>query len=734
MITEDETRLFSEEMPSGQNVAPAGECGFFRQLARHIPSLIWCFDLNFQLIYINAAVTACLGYSRRDAYLLKADQLLTPSSFQHALDILQQEWAKEARGEPTLPYVIMELEHLRRDGSRVWMEVEATFLPDDDGRPSGFMGLSRDITSRRRMLQTLEQKEAHLQLLVKESQILAKIGRIVSSSLDFADIYESLAQEVVKLIPCDRLSVTLRTAGEDYLASVYSWGMKIAERERNEPFPLKGTLGEKIMATGQSLYIPEVTPDLADRFPGSIYVSHPEIKAVLGVPLMAKSRVFGVLFFTFLKPAPLNPRELRVAEQVADQIAGALAMAHLFKEHERLLLEGKIMEERLRQAHKMEAIGTLAGGIAHDFNNILSAVIGYAELASWELPEGSRAKRNLQRVVEAAFRGRDLSRQILTFSRKTASERQPLDLASIVKDAIKLLRASIPSSIEIQTLVEGENHTVMADATQMHQVLMNLVTNAAQAVESPGGLIAVTLAAEPVPRDRPFLFGSLEGSSCVRLQVADNGCGMTPEVLSRIFEPYFTTRGGEQGTGLGLAVVLGIVNDSGGALNVASKPGQGSIFDLYFPAAGTAEAVSPEAARKETPVLLSRGQGEAILYVDDEEAIVAAARELLTNLGYRVRAFSDSREALMAFQADPPAWDLVITDLTMPGLSGYDLAAAIKRTRPRLAVLLCTGYHDAVNAASQEKASVDEVLLKPLSLEKLAAVVREILDRRPGRS
>ncbi|MGD0231014.1 MAG: response regulator [Syntrophorhabdales bacterium] len=381
----------------------------------------------------------------------------------------------------------------------------------------------------------------------------------------------------------------------------------------------------------------------------------------------------------------------------------------------------KHAEAQLRQAHKMEALGTLTGGIAHDFNNILGAMIGFTELAQERALKGSLQEHHLRRVMEAGLRGRELVKQMLTFSRRTEQKKDLLQLSSIVKESMKLLGASIPSTINIRVKVDGGSGLVLADPTQMQQVLMNLCTNAAHAMLEKGGTLDVELSGVTVPPSDGNSHAVAPGLY-MKLVVRDTGAGISPDIMGKLFDPFFTTKKLGEGTGLGLSVVDGIVKQHNGYITVASEPGKGSAFTVYLPRA--AEAAPTETVRDDA---IPTGH-EKVLFVDDEEALVEMGQELVEGLGYRVTARTSSIDALATLKADPAAYDLIITDQTMPDMTGLELAEAALAVRRDIPVILCTGFSHIVNADRARAAGIRAFAMKPLTRRELAETIRKVLD------
>jgi PAS domain S-box-containing protein len=385
------------------------------------------------------------------------------------------------------------------------------------------------------------------------------------------------------------------------------------------------------------------------------------------------------------------------------------------------------LEQQLRQAQKLEALGTLAGGIAHDFNNILGAIMSYTELARREVSLQAGVQEDLAQVLKACDRARDLVRQILSFSRQNRQERRPLALRPVVSEALKLLRSSLPATIELVQDLQPDLPQVLADPTQIHQILLNLCTNSSHALQGQIGKISVAL--ETFHADASFTstHPDVRPGTFVRLIVRDNGHGMDEGTLKRAFEPFFTTKGPGEGTGLGLSVVHGIVQEHDGAIHVASEKGQGTTFWVYFPALGA----EPEAPTLPAPSLIP-GHGEELLVVDDEPALGEVMVRLLSKLGYKPTALTEPHQALALFRENPHRFAAVITDLTMPAVTGIELGQAILAIRPTVPILLCSGFSGTYSPEMAQALGFVDLLCKPMNLQQLSLAVHHALQSRTG--
>lgn len=399
-------------------------------------------------------------------------------------------------------------------------------------------------------------------------------------------------------------------------------------------------------------------------------------------------------------------------------LLGILTIAILLRQlrHiEQAQIEKENLEAQLRQSQKMEAVGTLAGGIAHDFNNILGAILGYGELAQQSSEEGSAVRRYVDNVMHAAGRAKALVERILGFSRSGLGERVPVNVQYVIEETLELLQASLPAGIRLERRLEAGNAAVIGDAIHLHQVAMNLCTNALHAMGQNGGVLGVDLERIELTEQRMLSRGTLAPGIYVRLAVSDTGSGIPPEVAERIFDPFFTTKRVGEGTGLGLALVHGIVTDLGGAIDVTTQVGQGTRFEIWLPASGETGRPTVQPARP-----LPLGSGQVVMIVDDERALVALAEESLADLGYEPVGFDSSKAALQALQADSHRFDLVLTDQAMPDLKGTDLAREIRQLRPDVPIILISGHGGTELAKQAAAIGVNEVLHKPLQRRDLA--------------
>jgi two-component system, cell cycle sensor histidine kinase and response regulator CckA len=380
------------------------------------------------------------------------------------------------------------------------------------------------------------------------------------------------------------------------------------------------------------------------------------------------------------------------------------------------------MEAQIREVQRIESLGTLAGGIAHDFNNILAAILGYAELAQLQCQVDSNLRNYVSEIFKAGNRARELVQQILLFSRQGRSEKGPMDIGRVVNEALKLIKATLPSNIAILKNISPNLAPVFANEIQIHQIVMNLCTNAYHAIKTTDGMLDVNLKAISLLDQDTQSHPDMNPGNYIMLSISDNGCGISPDIINRIFDPYFTTKPTGEGTGLGLSIVHGIVKDHGGCIKVYSEVGVGTTFHVFLPAADTAtETVAKQAEQLPTG-------NECILLVDDEKALIDLGRDLLERLGYRVETRASSIDAIEAFRTNSQKYNLVISDITMPKMTGDEMARQMKAIRPDIPIILCSGFSDRIHAQTMKTIGIRAVLMKPVLYADLAHTVRQVLE------
>jgi PAS domain S-box-containing protein len=405
-----------------------------------------------------------------------------------------------------------------------------------------------------------------------------------------------------------------------------------------------------------------------------------------------------------------------VYKDEAEKVIGVFAAA-------RDIAEKSKLERQLRHSQTMEVIGTLAGGISHDFNNIIAGIIGLGEMVIEDLPKGDPNHRKLELILKGAFRGRDVIKQILAFSRQGEQEKKPVSMSLILSEAMPFIRASLPSTIEIRQNNYTKSDLIPGDKTQIHQVILNLCTNAAHAMRDRGGVLEISLKDAHFEANDPDLSPELKPGPYLNLTVSDTGCGIEPEVIERIFDPFYTTKSTGEGTGLGLSVVHGIVKSHNGIIKVYSQPGQGSAFHIFIP-----KMVS-EPSEETEEISVSPGGHEHILVVDDEEILVEMGTQRLERLGYRATGKLSSLEALEVFRNEPDKFNLVVTDYTMPNMTGLELAKEMLRIRPDLPIVMCSGLNEPVPMGKIKEIGVKEFYVKPIEKDHFATLIRRVLDQ-----
>ena len=596
----------------------------------------------------------------------------------------------------------------------LWLSVNASprFSPGGD-RPSGVFVTFADISEIKRAEAALRGQNAYMAALHETALDLIR-------RLDLDGLLQALVNRAARLAdaPHGFLYLYDPEAGELEMKA----GAGIFARTRG----LRMKPGEGLAGRAFREQRPLHLSDYRAWPHRSANPAFADVRSAAAFPLISGDQVEGVIGFAHDRPdqrsTPADVARLepfaRLASIALDNARLHTRVRHELAERKRAEGESRDMERQLRRAQKMEAMGALAGGIAHDFNNILGAILGYTELALYEVPADSQARRKMEQVMRAGHRARDLVRQILLFGRENREDRELIRMGPVVKEAVKLLRASLPATIAVERRVDRDLGPVLGNSTEIHQIVMNLCTNAGHAMEETGGVLRISLTGVTLDAEAP---PPLVPGRHLRLTIRDTGPGMSPETLERIFDPYFTTKNPTKGTGLGLSIVHRIVETMGGAIQARSDPGAGATFDVYFPEA--------RARRKSPPAAASRGSGDGqrILFVDDEPALAELGREMLDRMGYRADACEDPKTALRRFSEAPNRYDLVLTDMTMPGMTGDRLARELRRIRPNLPVVICTGFSERINETRAKEAGAFALLMKPVTLDDLSKTLHNAL-------
>lgn len=552
--------------------------------------------------------------------------------------------------------------------------------------------------------------------------ILNIISQTVSRTLDLDKILNGAIENIIELLKVD--GVFLRFLSEDDQELVLN-AHKGFTTEQLSKLPISRKYGDgsnwKTLLSDQVVHMEFNPEDPYQQQTNSFGMRIGAHSAIL-FPLKSKDKMLGTMAIYSFAIRKFTEQEIELCTNIGDQIGIAIENARLYKDKELTIKELKDAQEQLQQSQKMESIGTLAGGIAHDFNNILGIIVGNTELALDDVPEWNPAHANLEEIKTASLRAAGIVKQLLNFSRRTDMELKPIGAISVIKDALKFLRSTIPTTIEIRKHLPDTDVAIFADPTQINQVMMNLCINASQAMEQTGGNLTVNVEEVILDDNSARDYPDLRSGKHVKVTVSDTGSGIDPEIIGRIFDPYFTTKEVGKGSGMGLAVVHGIVKNYNGAISVASESGKGATFTILFPV-----ATEKPVMEVKTPAEIPRGN-ETILFVDDEKSIVNVARKVLERLGYKVESKLNPVEALEQFQSKPDQFDLVITDMTMPQMTGVILSEKIMEIRPDIPVIICTGHSALIDKERAKRLGIAAYIMKPIIMTEIAKTIRKVLD------
>jgi PAS domain S-box-containing protein len=690
----------------------------FRELYDNAPVGYHAYDLEGRITDVNRTDLEMLGYT--------VDEMIGQTIWR--FNVEEEEARKQilAKLAGTLPPArSIERTYRRKDGTTFPVLCQDRLILDERGGIKGIRCTIQDITERKRAEETLKKSEGIARRLAQENAAMAEVGRIASSTLNIEEVYERFAEEVKKIIRFDRIVINLINTEKGTVRNAYIAGEMVRDRNAGEIYPLRGSGSAEMVRTRSTVLLQteDYTED-RDRFPMLLSTFEAGFRSIMDVPLFSKGEIIGGLLLRSHKPYAYTDKEVRLAERIGSQIAGAIANAQLYTERIDAEREKGSLEEQFRQSQKLEAIGQLAGGVAHDFNNLLTVIRGYSQLSLSELKEGDPLVENQQEILAASIRAGDLTRQLLAFSRKQLLEFKVLDLNSLIQGIEKMLRRIIGEDIELLIHSEGDLGRVKADPGQMEQVILNLAVNSRDAMPSGGKLILET---NNVYLDEEYAHRhiSVNPGQYVRLSVSDTGCGMTPEVKKKALEPFFTTKEKAKGTGLGLSTVYGIVKQTGGNVWIYSEDGKGTTIKIYLP---RVDEPAEELEVKKRVEVVPRGS-ETVLVVEDEEMVRRLAVLLLEKQGYKVLEAPNGAEAFLVCDQYKGPIHLVVTDVVMPGVSGPELIDRLRQMRQDFETLYMSGYAD--EAVEFHGVQVKQVafIQKPFTMETLATKVREVLDK-----
>jgi PAS domain S-box-containing protein len=630
----------------------------YRTILDNIEDGYYEVDARGKFIFFNDSLCEILGYSRSVLMEMSYRDLLEKKYLGRVNKIFNHVFTT---GEP---FKGSDWEIFRHDGEKCQIDASVSLIIDEDKQPIGFRGIIRDITDRKKDEKALkESKEKYRQLFHHAPAGIYEIdfikGKLISVNDVLCEYSGYSSEELLEMSVYEIMTPESQKIFTARLEKLFN-GQKIPE---SSEFQIRKKGGEIIWILTNARYFYE------DGYP-----------------------------------------------------KGATVVVHNIDERKKAEEEKRHLEDQLRQAQKMEAIGTLAGGIAHDFNNILSAIMGYTEMSLLKISEDDNVRSYLQKVIKASNRARDMVRQILAFSRQASFERKPVRVSQVVKDAGKLLNASLPSTIDIRMDIDSGNGIVDADEIQIHQIIMNLCTNAAYSMRIDGGILGISLCTVELGEKEVAVHPEVKPGMFLKLSIRDTGGGISPEVMERIFDPYFTTKPRGEGTGLGLSIVHGLVKAHKGFISVENDFGSGAAFHIFLPK--TENKVIPD---KVESTDLPSGS-ERILFLDDEQAVADVGKQMLDYLGYHVTTHVSSTKALAHFQSDPDKYDLVITDMTMPELTGDKLSQQILSIRPDIPIIICTGHSEQITEDDARKMGIKAFVMKPYLIKDLAGKVRHVLD------
>jgi|RhiMetdeSRZDD1v2_1073273.scaffolds.fasta_scaffold01681_9 PAS domain S-box-containing protein len=682
----------------------------FRRLAALSADIYWEQDEALRFTSFSAS---------RASHIERAytDKLVGRTRWQGGyLNMTEADWvAHRAVLQARQPFRDLELCRYDSRGCKVWFRVSGEPVFDAAGVFRGYQGIACDITERRRAEELRELEHAVTRILADADSASAALQTVIRA------VCETEGWECGRYFRVDEPARVLRFAEGWGIADPAVQRFVLLSRELvyRPGEGLSGLAWQK----GEMVWATDVANDPRSSKAAMQKIGSREIgiHGSFVFPIVSSADTLGVLNFASRKPRVPEEQLLQAITAIGVQISQFLRRREA--DEKRQILEGQ-----LHQAQKMQAIGTLATGIAHEFNNVLRAILANVELARMDAPQDHPVRESIEEIDKASRRARDIVQRVLAFARPQPAQRRRLCLAEVAREAIRLLGPTLPSGIELAAEFGADTPEILGDATQVHQLLLNLCANAAQSMGEGPGRITVSTAGVMAGRGGEAAISGLPSGPYARLSVADSGSGIDPAIHARIFEPFFSTKSAGEGTGLGLAIVHGIVRAHEGAIDLKSEPGKGTTFHVYFPAVQTA-------ARRDPPVEASEsapGHGRHVLFLDDSEALVSAMVRSLSRRGYRVSGYSRPEEALQALREQPRSYDVVVSDYIMPGMTGLDIAREVTAIRPELPVLLFSGHIDEELRRKARDLGVRELLGKLDAADELTEAIARLTAAQPA--
>ncbi len=753
----------------------------FRQLAEALPQLVWTTNAEGECEYLSPQWLEYTGASMESQLGLGWIEVIHPDDRTRTLE--EKHRALDTKNEFRVEYRIR-----RHDGCYRWFDTRAVPLRDAKGRIIKWIGSSTDIQDQREVQEELRKGEQRFRTVVETgpdaifiqtrgcfaylnptavrlfgaTSAEQLIGRSVLDHFhpDYRDAVRQRIQQLnqehqvaplvnEQIIRCNGEAVDVEVSAVPFVykgehgALVFARDITLRKKVEQQLL----LRGSALKAAANSIAILDNRGEIIWINPAFTKLTGYDESEVFGKSLrLTRTEAQDEAFYTGMWQSVITGNvwrgELQGRRKDGSVYTEEMTITPVYDEDRRITHfiavkqdisarktaeeDRKRLEAQLLQAQKMEAIGRFSGGIAHDFNNILAAVAGNARIASEELPPAHSARTQIEEIEKAVIRARDLVRRLLTFTRHEESVRVPMDLPLAIEEAVRMLRPLLPAMIEIRSRCIGPIPRISGDATQIHQIIMNLGTNAMYAMADLGGVLELDLEAVTIDATQARETPELSEGRFVRLTVCDTGCGMDDSTAEHIFEPFFTTKGVGEGTGLGLSMVHGIMKSHKGVITVYSLAGRGTIFRLYFPAMEAPNERTPTA-----PSTIPHGHGEHILYVDDEKALVTVSKMIIKKLGYQVTGFTNPAEALESFRANPNAYDAIISDYSMPGITGFNLIKSMRDIRPHFPAALASGYVRDQDTDAAFKAGVKHFIAKPSTIDELANVLQQILSEKP---